>query len=223
MIALHAAGQPPYPRLMDSNITAPPASTGVTLRVLIDGIPLADTVQLFSAETHRSASEGTAQLAILPGHDLGKLPQFAFGSRLTVQAGYDAPADTLFEGVLLQQSLRVEEQAGAMLVLTAHTGEPSPRPANAAPVLILTYGENIIEMELDVVTTTHDPKVAADAKLTGTARFQGSALPTPGCLVTFAGMDHPFSGDATVTVVEHNIRDGNWRTTLTAERSVPHA
>jgi len=50
------------------------------------------------------------------------------------------------------------------------------------------------------------------AKIRGRVRFQGSALATPGCMVTLAGLGARFNGDAFVSGVHHRMADGSWTT-----------
>lgn len=50
------------------------------------------------------------------------------------------------------------------------------------------------------------------SKITGDARFQGTAVVVPGNYVTLAGMGARFDGDHFVSSVRHDISDGNWAT-----------
>ena len=52
------------------------------------------------------------------------------------------------------------------------------------------------------------------AKIRGTARFQGSALAVPGCMVTLAGLGERFNGNAYVSGVHHRLAEGLWRTNV---------
>jgi Rhs element Vgr protein len=52
------------------------------------------------------------------------------------------------------------------------------------------------------------------SQLTGTVRFQGSALAKPGKFVTLANLGDRFNGDAFVSGVSHYVRDGDWQTTI---------
>jgi Rhs element Vgr protein len=52
------------------------------------------------------------------------------------------------------------------------------------------------------------------AKIRGSARFQGSALAVPGCMVTLAGLGSRFNGDGYVSGVHHRLAEGLWRTTV---------
>lgn len=51
------------------------------------------------------------------------------------------------------------------------------------------------------------------AKIRGKVRFQGSALVTPGTMVTLAGLGDRFNGNAYVSGVHHCLSEGLWRTT----------
>jgi Rhs element Vgr protein len=52
------------------------------------------------------------------------------------------------------------------------------------------------------------------SKIRGQARFQGSALAVPGCMVTLAGLGARFNGNAYVSGVYHRLLDGLWTTTV---------
>jgi len=52
------------------------------------------------------------------------------------------------------------------------------------------------------------------AKIRGTARFLGSALATPGCMVTLAGVGDRFNGNAYVSDVHHSLEKLLWRTSI---------
>lgn len=52
------------------------------------------------------------------------------------------------------------------------------------------------------------------AKVRGEVRFQGSALVTPGTMVTLAGLGARFNGDAWVSGVHQHMAEGLWRTTV---------
>ncbi len=50
------------------------------------------------------------------------------------------------------------------------------------------------------------------AKIRGEVRFQGSALPTPGCTVELEGLGDRFNGTAYVSGVHQHVADGTWMT-----------
>lgn len=52
------------------------------------------------------------------------------------------------------------------------------------------------------------------ARIRGRMRFQGSAKAVPGALVELAGVGQRFGGDVFAGAITHNIRDGDWRTTV---------
>lgn len=52
------------------------------------------------------------------------------------------------------------------------------------------------------------------AKIRGQVRFQGSALVTPGCMVTLAGLGARFNGNGFVSGVHHRLAEGLWKTTV---------
>ncbi len=52
------------------------------------------------------------------------------------------------------------------------------------------------------------------AKIRGRVEFQGSALVTPGTVITLEGVGDRFSGDVFVSSVRHDVGDGNWTTAV---------
>jgi Rhs element Vgr protein len=52
------------------------------------------------------------------------------------------------------------------------------------------------------------------AKIRGETTFQGSALVTPGCMVTLAGLGDRFNGEAYVSGIHHRLSEGLWRTSV---------
>lgn len=52
------------------------------------------------------------------------------------------------------------------------------------------------------------------SKIRGQARFQGSALVTPGSMVALAGLGARFNGNGFVSGVHHRLAEGLWRTTV---------
>ena len=56
---------------------------------------------------------------------------------------------------------------------------------------------------------------SAYSKIRGDVSFQGSSLVAPGKYFTLAGMGDRFNGDHIISDVMHEIRDGNWWTTVT--------
>jgi Rhs element Vgr protein len=52
------------------------------------------------------------------------------------------------------------------------------------------------------------------AKIRGEVRFQGNALPKPGCMVTLDGLGDRFNGDGYVSGLHHRLSNGFWTTAL---------
>jgi len=52
------------------------------------------------------------------------------------------------------------------------------------------------------------------AKIRGEVRFQGNALPKPGCMVTLEGLGDRFNGDGYVSALHHRLTSGFWTTAL---------
>ncbi|AWK89879.1 type VI secretion system tip protein VgrG [Azospirillum thermophilum] len=52
------------------------------------------------------------------------------------------------------------------------------------------------------------------SKIRGSVRFQGSALVTPGAMVTLAGLGDRFNGNGYVSGLHHRVADGLWLTSV---------
>lgn len=52
------------------------------------------------------------------------------------------------------------------------------------------------------------------SKIRGSVRFQGSALVTPGAMVTLAGLGDRFNGNGYVSGLHHRVADGLWLTSI---------
>lgn len=70
-------------------------------------------------------------------------------------------------------------------------------------------------LESDMLTSWAKAQAikSAYAKIRGTVKFQGSALALPGTLIGLKGVGERFSGNAYVSGIRHDIKDGNWVTT----------
>lgn len=110
------------------------------------------------------------------------------------------------------------------MIVVAQNGKVSvARPNDVADVaLSLTYGNDIYELaaEIDAEAQLRSngwPNVLASiskyTKVTGTVKFQRSALAVPGKLVNISGVGKRFSGKRFIAGVSHLISDGNWVTT----------
>ena len=85
----------------------------------------------------------------------------------------------------------------------------------SAPVLQVTYGEDIIDLQLETDASRAlaggEPRGPGETR--GHVRFQGSGLAETGRTIALAGLGTRFSGTATITGVRHSIRpDTGWIT-----------
>lgn len=69
--------------------------------------------------------------------------------------------------------------------------------------------ENVLQSWADAVLQR-----AGLARIQGDFKFQGNAKAIPGCIIEINGLGKRFNGDAYIGNVEHEIKEGNWVTTV---------
>ncbi|MGM9491140.1 phage baseplate assembly protein V [Ideonella sp. YS5] len=99
---------------------------------------------------------------------------------------------------------------GLMVNVEGDTVSVQPPPTDAAAVLTLTWGVDLIDFDADAEASR--PCAVTQASLRGRMSFQGSALARPGAVVELAGLGKRFSGPVLLSSVEHEISDGEWIT-----------
>jgi phage protein D/phage baseplate assembly protein gpV len=137
--------------------------------------------------------------------------------KLITQAGLTAqvtPTCTVHETIVQYDAtswdlMMMRAQLNGMVV-TVDKGAVAVEPPNThqEPKLTLTHGESLLAFH------AHTDASTQPAKTKGKARFQGSALVTPGCLVRLAGLGDRFNGDAYVSAVHHSVAEGSWNTSV---------
>lgn len=185
-----------------------PADEGqLRVTVLSGGTPVADTVQLVSATVARSVVRvGSARLEILDGEvstmafAVSDSEAFAPGAVIRIDAGHGDDEQTIFEGTVTGQAIRIVGGDEGRLVVTATDGA-APQPATGE-VLSITYGVDLMTFDAEL----------EGGGLRGRVGFQGSARVDLGGTIELWGVGHRFSGPVTVTGLTHTLRDGNWLT-----------
>jgi len=208
------------------------------VQVSCDGKALPDTAGLISLNVRRAVgSAASARLTFTDGDmatgtwPLADGDTFAPGAAVRIEAGHDGRLQTLFEGIVVGLSVRISGDNDCRLVVecSGDVDGPLAREAAtaAAPVLKLTYGEDLIEFRADLDARRQPPSAQASAseakpqarkhraelaRISGRMSFPGSALALPGKLIAVAGVGARFNGDVCAGAVEHDIENGNWLT-----------
>ncbi|WGM39909.1 contractile injection system tape measure protein [Caulobacter sp. NIBR1757] len=192
-----------------------------TAAITLAGRPIDPRFDLVSLEIWQAA--GLPARARLTFHDGDPaVPTFALsegadlapGVEVGLSLGYGAVLTPLFTGVIQGQGLRGDASGPSLLVIEAVDQGGTAKTDGATggpPVLSLVWGQSILDLNLDL-----------EAGVQGTVRFQGSALPRPGCTVELQGLGGRFNGDALVTGVHQRLLEGLWTTEVTVERAAPH-
>lgn len=101
-------------------------------------------------------------------------------------------------------------RAAAVGLLVNVEGEQvsvQPPQLDAAAALSVSWGNDLMDFDAHV-----EASPGALPRPRGRMSFQGSALAKPGAVVELAGVGARFNGKALLSVVAHELADGNWLT-----------
>lgn len=198
------------------------SGSSVTFEIKVNGKAIPDNYPVTTVHVHHSINRlSSATISLLDGDPLtgnfaiSESDVFVPGNILSVAAGYDGQTTLLFEGVITAQALRIQNGGGPVLEIKCqsevvnHSGSGVDPTADTLPVMTLRYGDNILSLSAELAAVTQVAEVKST--LTGEVRFQGSAL-VPGKYVSLAGLGQRFNGDHWVSLVRHDITEGNWTT-----------
>lgn len=181
--------------------------------IKLQGRILPDTFQLIAFNVAKGKQENTAALEFYPQQqpDSGNIntyaSDFSIGQALEISAGYDAQLAPIFNGHVSQHTFRASASAQQVIVSCKGPALSPAPPHKADSMPRMTYGENILEVELK----------KSSATITGQLSVQGGHLYTPGASLLLDGMGKPYNGTYRMTAVEHTFTDGNWISTLHIE------
>lgn len=144
------------------------------------------------------------------------------GGTLRIALGYGGTMARVHEGTLGRITVRIEPRRSGKDPMHVIAKSRGGAPLAAAevhgapePVLELTYGDSIIEIEAS--------RASAGGGVTGRVRCQGSVLATPGAFIRLGNVHRLIDGDVRVRGVRHMVRDGNWLTDFTFGEGNPDA
>lgn len=102
----------------------PPEGDLVSVTVKVEGSPIDDTYSVHSVHIEQALNRiSVAELTILDGSatqetfPVSVSSTFVPGNKITIEAGYNSKVQTLFEGIITGQNLRVQGDIGATLTV----------------------------------------------------------------------------------------------------------
>lgn len=195
----------------------------VSCEIKVNGTAIPENYPVTAVHVHHSINRlSSATISLLDGDPLtgdfaiSASDVFVPGNILSVAAGYDGQNTLLFEGVITTQGLRIQDGGDSVLEIKCqsevvnNSGSGVDPTAGTGPVMLLTYGENILSFNAELSALAQLSEVKST--ITGEVRFQGSAMVVPGQYVSLAGLGQRFNGDHFVSSVRHDITEGNWTT-----------
>jgi len=187
-----------------------------TFTIKSNGAPIDAAIQIISIDTATAFGEpATARIAVFDGSaadqdfPISAGPTFAPGAAIAISAGYDGSEQTIFEGIVAVQRIEIDPASPSKLIVEAAAADIiAPPTTMPAPVLTLTFGDNILALKASTEETA--PKESS-----GDVQFQGSALAVPGAASALAGLGTRFNGTALIVGVQQHLAEGQWTTTAT--------
>ncbi|NVK83172.1 MAG: hypothetical protein HWE21_02560 [Cytophagia bacterium] len=178
----------------------------LTIQILINGITIADSLKLYSIQTHSNAS-GIAQAQITFVLDVASgssaIPSEAdawiFGDQLDIRAGYDSRDETIFKGILESKTFISESAEGSRLEIFCQDNNYEPIANNKT--FEFKFGENVFSSRLTLEN---------EGGFTGVVSTQGNSIFVPGMEVNLQNFGKDYDGERTISTVNHHINSGDW-------------
>lgn len=154
-------------------------------------------------------------------------PKFSASPVLSVTYGLDIMEVALEEDTRSQLASVMctswDPSTQAVVTTTESATNDNPLGSDSSSTLAAANGSLPFQLNTTTPLPTASLTTWADAqllksslaKIRGTVRFQGSASIVPGDTLTLAGLGERFDGNAYVTGVMHELRDGDWTTIAT--------
>lgn len=181
----------------------------VTLLIQVNGSVIDSTLEILSVVTESQVGANPSAVVRIRENGLEGFPVsasavFLPGATLSVAAGYDGEVASIFSGIIVTQRLVIDSSHEVVLEVECQTATvvPAATPP-ATPVLRVTYGEDLYEMNLGF------PK---PGDVSGTVTFPGNSLVVPNTLLALEGINARFDGLHVITAVRHTLQAGTWIT-----------
>src|ERR1041385_610775 len=145
--------------------------------IKVNGVSIPAGINVLSVRTEANSTHATAKIVMLDGNpatgtfDISSSSLFVPGSIMTIEAGYENFNTVILQSVIVSQVIRIDGISGSTLeVECSSTIEKIPAPENAASVLTVTYGDNLLGFEAKLVMKS-PPK----SEMHATAKFPGTS------------------------------------------------
>lgn len=193
------------------------AGGAASYAITFGGKQIDQTLALLSVTITRSRGRASvARIALSDGDpatggfSLGERGEFAPGVALSISLGYGESLTEVFSGRIVGQGLQGQANAPGQFIVEASDRRAGVMVSDvlspgAEPVMTLTWGESILDLDLDR---------EGSGGVGGRVTVQGSALPASGGAVTLVGVGSGFDGRADVVGLRHLVADGLWTTEL---------
>ena len=197
--------------------TSSNTDNNVSFLVKVAGSTLPETIRILSISIEKHINKiAQAKIVILDGtpntetFEVSSSPIFEAGAELTIEAGYDNNNSQIFQGIITQQSIRIEKLLRSTLTIECLGETLENIPANSTTdtnsVLTITYGDNLYALNADLNLKL--------SEVVGQVKVQGTSLTEPGKFITLKGLGSRFSGDQFIAGVQHQFEAGNWLTDI---------
>lgn len=198
--------------------SSPIADTGlISFNILSNGANINSTIEVISIEVTVQANavdEAIITVSEANGNfEVTRSKTFRLDTNIEIKLGYDDKNQCAFKGVVAQQRIIMKDGLTSLRVICKNIvhGVEEIRPQLVdrykEPVLELTFGDDIMEAELDI------PKTESET-ITGYIRCQGSTKANVNEMISIYGTGKKYSDRARIDGVLHKVEQGNWLTTL---------
>lgn len=190
----------------------------LSIHVLVDGVALADDVQLSGLQIeHELRRTGRALLEVIDGGDVrqksavSESSAFEPGNTIEIRLGHGEIVRSVFSGIVLKQGLRMEHAQPMKLRVVCTSAMETVAADGTDCGLVVTFGESMFTLDIETATE-------ALGRVSGSVGCPGTALPRPGNSMTLCGLGARFDGSAFIRRVVHCVDEGNWTTTVDVGR-----
>lgn len=204
----------------------PSDSRVVSYKISSNGKAIPDESRLYSiAIDQYLLSKDMAVITLADGDAANKAfnvssaKTFAPGALIEISLGYDNDLQSVYKGVVSKQIIDINQTVGSVLKVVCQTFNPlGTKPIKpiitlaglAAPELVISYGNNLLELEMEL-DTKHQSSILT--KYRGALNIQGTTTIKVNSLISLKGLGDRFSGDVYISGVSHDVSEGNWVTT----------
>lgn len=176
---------------------------------------MASVIRCNSHLLHHSTAEITFLCLPNEANDMSNLitKVFTFNTEVTIEVGYDTVNKSIFTGIVSAQSIIMNELDNLCIIITCKGKTPVIADASPNAVLELTFGENIMGIDLSA-NKNSTAVLPADSlyETRGKVKFQGTSQVNAGNTISINNIGDSFNKTYLATGIVHQIAEGNWTT-----------